>query len=264
MFSEGDSTIDHDAESLSLVTDIQQTPAFNLGKHECVWKVKSKDYHNREKKEAAHRSLLLVVKGFDSTATKSDVLKKINTIRSAFRKEQRKVTASQRSGSGTDDIYVPKLWYYSELLFLIDQEECLGGTSNLGEGRVSEDEVRELNYYHWAIESSLKLLEPLPILPLQHLNLKILLNGKKNCPRGDQVLVNIGTNDWQQQKEEDHYDAFGKNVAQKLRLLNNEQRIYAQKIINDALFEAELGGLTRFATVNPGILYSSFHNTIGS
>ncbi|KAG8292253.1 hypothetical protein J6590_044743 [Homalodisca vitripennis] len=28
MFSEGDSTIDHDAESLSLVTDIQQTPAF--------------------------------------------------------------------------------------------------------------------------------------------------------------------------------------------------------------------------------------------
>ncbi|KAG8271212.1 hypothetical protein J6590_068102 [Homalodisca vitripennis] len=115
-------------------------------KHECVWKVKSKDYHNREKKEAAHRSLLLVVKGFDSTATKSDVLKKINNIRSAFRKEQRKVTASQRSGSGTDDIYVPKLWYYRELLFLIDQEECLGGTSNLGEGRVSEDEVRELNY----------------------------------------------------------------------------------------------------------------------
>ncbi|XP_046677327.1 uncharacterized protein LOC124365394 [Homalodisca vitripennis] len=109
-------------------------------KHECVWKVKSKDYHNREKKEAAHRSLLLVVKGFDSTATKSDVLKKINNIRSAFRKEQRKVTASQRSGSGTDDIYVPKLWYYRELLFLIDQEECLGGTSNLGEGRVSEDE----------------------------------------------------------------------------------------------------------------------------
>lgn len=115
-------------------------------KHECVWKVKSKDYHNREKKEAAHRSLLLVVKGFDSTATKSDVLKKINNIRSAFRKEQRKVTVSQRSGSGTDDIYVPKLWYYRELLFLIDQEECLGGTSNLGEGRVSEDEVRQLNY----------------------------------------------------------------------------------------------------------------------
>ncbi|XP_046686535.1 uncharacterized protein LOC124372212 [Homalodisca vitripennis] len=174
-------------------------------KHECVWKVKSKDYHNREKKEAAHRSLLLVVKGFDSTATKSDVLKKINNIRSAFRKEQRKVTASQRSGSGTDDIYVPKLWYYRELLFLIDQEECLGGTSNLGEGR------------SWLILD----------------------------------------NDWQQQKKKITTDAFGKNVAQKLRLLNNEQRIYAQKIINDALFEAELGGLTRFATVNPGILYSS-------
>ncbi|KAG8244497.1 hypothetical protein J6590_002547 [Homalodisca vitripennis] len=66
----------------------------------------------------------------------------------------------------------------------------------------------------------------------------------------DQVLVNIGQR-LATTKEEDHYDAFGKNVAQKLRLLNNEQRIYAQKIINDALFEAELGGLTRFATVNP-------------
>lgn len=113
-------------------------------KHECVWKIKCKDYHNRDKKEAAYRALLLVVKGFDRNGTKADVLKKINSIRSTFRKEHKKVTASQRSGCGTEDVYTPKLWYYRELLFLIDQEEGLGGTSS--ETRNSEDEVRTFYY----------------------------------------------------------------------------------------------------------------------
>ncbi|VVD04839.1 unnamed protein product [Leptidea sinapis] len=39
---------------------------------------------------------------------------------------------------------------------------------------------------------------------------------------------------------EDKYDAFGKNVAHKLRSLPTNQRLLAEKIINDALFEAEM------------------------
>jgi len=37
----------------------------------------------------------------------------------------------------------------------------------------------------------------------------------------------------------------GKNVASKLRILTKEQRIIAKKLINDVLYEAELGSLTR-------------------
>ncbi|KAG8267286.1 hypothetical protein J6590_054683 [Homalodisca vitripennis] len=52
--------------------------------------------------------------------------------------------------------------------------------------------------------------------------------------------------------KEDQFDVFGKHIAQKLRVLDNEQQIIAQKLINDALFEAELGSLYRNASINTG------------
>lgn len=44
---------------------------------------------------------------------------------------------------------------------------------------------------------------------------------------------------------EDRYDMIGRNVATKLREIPNKQRIFAEKLINDVLFEAELGSLNR-------------------
>jgi hypothetical protein len=41
------------------------------------------------------------------------------------------------------------------------------------------------------------------------------------------------------------FEITGKNVAPKLRILTNEQRIIAEKLINDVLYEAQLGSLTR-------------------
>ncbi|KAG8305657.1 hypothetical protein J6590_065577 [Homalodisca vitripennis] len=51
-------------------------------------------------------------------------------------------------------------------------------------------------------------------------------------------------------KREDRFDMFGKNVAAKLRSLPQEQRIYAEKEINDALFDAEVGALQQISTFN--------------
>lgn len=44
--------------------------------------------------------------------------------------------------------------------------------------------------------------------------------------------------------KDDRFDVFGKNVAMKLRDLQREQRLIAEKIINDTLFQAEMGRLT--------------------
>lgn len=44
--------------------------------------------------------------------------------------------------------------------------------------------------------------------------------------------------------KEDRYDVFAKSVAIKMRELSKTQRLIAEKIINDTLFEAELGNLT--------------------
>ncbi|CAJ0963028.1 unnamed protein product [Ranitomeya imitator] len=41
---------------------------------------------------------------------------------SVYKKEVNKVEKSQKSGAGTDDVYVPNLWYYDLLAFTRDQE----------------------------------------------------------------------------------------------------------------------------------------------
>ena len=49
-------------------------------------------------------------------------MKKIQNLRGCFRKEMRKVESSKTTGSGSDDIYEPNLWYFNLLLFTKDQE----------------------------------------------------------------------------------------------------------------------------------------------
>lgn len=44
---------------------------------------------------------------------------------------------------------------------------------------------------------------------------------------------------------DDPCNIFGKNVAAKLKILPRETRIYTEKLINDILFEAELGNVNK-------------------
>ncbi|KAL6260290.1 hypothetical protein P5V15_007822 [Pogonomyrmex californicus] len=49
---------------------------------------------------------------------------------------------------------------------------------------------------------------------------------------------------------EDEYDAIGRNVAAKLRNMRVDQRIIAEKLLNDILFEAQLGNLHRDSSIH--------------
>ncbi|CAG4941337.1 unnamed protein product [Parnassius apollo] len=80
------------------------------------------------------------MKEVDPSADISKVQKKINNLRTVFRKELKKVESSRASGSGTDNIYVPKLWYY-EKLFLKDQEQPYGATSSSIDSQSDDDSI---------------------------------------------------------------------------------------------------------------------------
>ncbi|MCL4130342.1 UNVERIFIED_CONTAM: hypothetical protein GTU68_064100 [Idotea baltica] len=88
----------------------------------CLWKIKSKEYSDRVKKNAAYDLLVEKLKEKDANATRELVTKKINNMRSSFRKECKKVSSSMKSGAGSDDVYIPNLWYYDLLVFLKNQE----------------------------------------------------------------------------------------------------------------------------------------------
>ncbi|GFO46407.1 hypothetical protein PoB_007291200 [Plakobranchus ocellatus] len=78
-----------------------------------LWKVKSKEYSDREKKEAAYDTLLLKYKEWYTEATKDDLKKKLNVMRTSFRRELKKLNDSQKSGAGADDVYEPSLWFFA-------------------------------------------------------------------------------------------------------------------------------------------------------
>jgi len=97
----------------------------------CLWKIKSREYSDRIKKDRAYEQLVEKLKEVDENATKETVKKKIDSMRGCYRKELKKVKHTKRSGTGTEGVYIPRLWYFDELGFLSDQENTRVGVSNL-------------------------------------------------------------------------------------------------------------------------------------
>ncbi|KAJ8946647.1 hypothetical protein NQ314_008819 [Rhamnusium bicolor] len=99
----------------------------------CLWQTKMKEYHDRNKKDAAYRRLLEIYKSIDAKATRDIVVKKINNMRTSYKKELNKIKASEKSGAGSDEIYTPKLWYFKLFTFLNEQETPKTSISNLSD-----------------------------------------------------------------------------------------------------------------------------------
>ncbi|XP_037810741.1 uncharacterized protein LOC119602971 [Lucilia sericata] len=89
--------------------------------HPALWRFKSKEYKNKTLKEEAYIILIEKMKELYPEANKDMVLKKINTFRSSYRREKRKVQNSMRNGSSKDNIYKPKWFFFDKLKFLDEQ-----------------------------------------------------------------------------------------------------------------------------------------------
>ncbi|XP_073498799.1 uncharacterized protein [Phyllobates terribilis] len=97
----------------------------------CLCQIKSTDYCNKEKKREAYQQLIALFKrhGPNEKVDEELVKRKIQGLRTVYKKELNRVEKSKKSGTGTDEVYVPTLWYYDLLAFTRDQ-------SYLGEWRV--------------------------------------------------------------------------------------------------------------------------------
>lgn len=86
-----------------------------------LWNCASPYYINKYKRNAALQKLLEVYKELKPNAS-SDVRRKVNTLRSNFRREKNKIKASKRSGAEADDVYKPTSWVFYALSFLQETE----------------------------------------------------------------------------------------------------------------------------------------------
>ena len=62
---------------------------------QCLWKVQCKDYHNRDKKSAAYEKFIEKLKEITPDADRAMVVKKINNLRTSYRKELKKVQSEK-------------------------------------------------------------------------------------------------------------------------------------------------------------------------
>lgn len=98
-----------------------------------TWKIKSDLYKNRILKQECYVQLTNKLKEIDPTAHINKTKKKINTLRSNYRRELKKILMSEKSGAGADDIYLPSVWYFEQLEFLRDHEMQMPGISTMDE-----------------------------------------------------------------------------------------------------------------------------------
>lgn len=107
-----------------------------------LWKVKDKDYFNKNKKNAAWEAVLTGLRVVKPNYTIDDVKKKVNGLRSNFNREYKAIEAKKKSGASADDIPEPSLWYYNDIIFIKDQIEV--ATTETSE--VSNFYINDLRY----------------------------------------------------------------------------------------------------------------------
>jgi len=113
--------------------------------NQCLWQVKNKEYHDRDKKEAAYKLLIEKLREIEPDANKSVVVRKINNLRNNVRKKKKRYEQSVKSGASADEVYHIKLWYYDLFDFLHDQCTTRESSSNLDSDEDS-CEVRKFFY----------------------------------------------------------------------------------------------------------------------
>ncbi|XP_055373858.1 uncharacterized protein LOC129607135 [Condylostylus longicornis] len=201
--------------------------------HPELWNVGIESYKNRMLKNKAYEILAKKLKEIDPAATTDTVRKKINSLRSCYRRELLKMNRrNSRPGITEDLMYVPKLWYFNELQFLENEfrNETVKSTASTS---VSEDEIYE-SYYKSNYEEEID--EP----PEK----KIRESSIKRIKR--EFFESSAAEDSKQYKsfdDRDEADIFSQTWAVMYRKLSADQQMYAKKAIDEVLFFGQLGKL---------------------
>ncbi|KAF5305549.1 hypothetical protein FQA39_LY01640 [Lamprigera yunnana] len=99
--------------------------------------VKCKDYSNRAKKGEQYDVPIGKYRENYPHAGKQEVVKKLNSLRTNFRKELKRIPDAEKSGAGAEDVE-PTLWYFEEMRFFQTQKTPTASISTMN---ISEDVI---------------------------------------------------------------------------------------------------------------------------
>ncbi|GJQ81200.1 hypothetical protein Trydic_g23368 [Trypoxylus dichotomus] len=190
-----------------------------------LWKVKSDDYMNREKKTEAYKILLNLYREKYPMATREDLTKKINSLRTNFRKELRKIAESK------NEVYKPTLWYFDAMNFLTDQETPVDSINI----KCEEDEKPFIDNFYGKGDTE---VSPQPVK-------KSRSSSSEDTVR-DEIIQHTCTRLGEPISDEHH---LAISWAAEIKRMNPRQQVFAKKFINDILFEGQMGTLHRNSVI---------------
>ncbi|XP_075162293.1 uncharacterized protein LOC142234971 [Haematobia irritans] len=175
-----------------------------------LWKQESEEYSNRHLRNKAYERMRAKLKEIDSEATIYMVKRKISNMRTAFRREYVKIKRSRQVATNPNEVYVPTLWYYHQMEFLIDEENSYDDVPNYTI-TASEDVYEDEDYQEY------QTTEDFDETP-QAMN-------EEQYGRTDQA------------------SALKCSWEAVYRDLDQRQQLYANRMINEILYQAALGKL---------------------
>ncbi|KAE8603544.1 hypothetical protein XENTR_v10014363 [Xenopus tropicalis] len=234
----------------------------------CLWRVKSVEYSNRQKRKDAYEVLVELSKRVNPSANIDFVKNKISNIRTVFKKEFNKVQSSKKSGASTDEIYTPRLWYYELLSFTVDQDVPRDSFSNFrGQpesidsacGTTQEGTNCDENIPIPLEQASQSLLSESnhheePAQAAERCQRPVTKSKKRKAPQEDDKSKLLNHAAAILAKPDDELDAFAFSVVSKLRRMSEAQRLKCELLITDLLHRGLQNGLSSSTTITTNSL----------
>ncbi|XP_076046679.1 uncharacterized protein LOC143028448 isoform X5 [Oratosquilla oratoria] len=257
--------------------------------HPALWKVKSKEYTNKLARSKGISALQDLLKELEPDCTRDAVIKKINCLRSSFRRECRKIEKSKKSGASPNEMYTSSLWYFEEMMFVLDQDLPGESCSNLDDIYNYNAEIAEAHgtegdatpctrqqiaeahgtegdatpYTRQQIaeahgtegDATPYTRQQIPeahgtegdATPYTRQEVK---RRRKSLSKSDHILDIVARKlDESLHKDNSGIDLFGSYVAHRIHSMDIRTAIITRKLINDVLFEAEMGNLNASSRV---------------
>ncbi|XP_026739262.1 uncharacterized protein LOC113502080 [Trichoplusia ni] len=212
-------------------------------RHDCLWEPKNNLYKNRDARESAYRKLIELMHLNGIVMTAKDVKNKIRSLRTTFFAELAKIEKSKTTGSGTSNIYTPKLSWFNTMNFLLtstelrrNEESTTVSINSFVESENTSTDSRENTPARASGSRSSSQTES-----QSSSNFRQSIRNARYDPIDTalQELRKINKS----VESENEFDVFGQNVSLQLQKLPLEYALETQELIMKVLNEQRISGI---------------------
>lgn len=192
----------------------------------CLWLRTEKSYKNKVERNKAYDVLVQKLRQVNKNANRDMVIRKINSLRTAFRREYTK--AQKSHNKKLQNRYKPNWYYYNHLTFIMDQNQNETLSPTYDDSMLDiEDDVGKIEQ-----PSS---TESRPNSPNKFNPIIVKVKGFEE-PESQQTVSSCS--------RQNVGEEFGAYIVSKLNKSVERQCILAENIISDVLCRANLGTLS--------------------